>query len=305
MYNDNDVAPECAPAVLPYDWVHTMDVTVTSCGVEKRDTALVTVKSWLLYRPASLNLTLHVFIDDSEQHSFDSQVLWWRERTAEWPHLLHPELVTLHYVNLMRLPPVLQSMLHAFKRCSGARLWAAEVLPHVERLLYVDGDTLLVYDPRRVWAEFALHNDSTMLNMAWEGSGYHGVFTYYVQKDRGFPFYRPWGLNAGVLLMDLRKIRRVRFDGGQRDWSGEVQRIYAQYGDKLEFGDQDVLNIICAEHRELCMPLPAGYNYRAGLVENRGSFGKERGVTIMHGAGGLIDRHESGAYSMYKALVDM
>ena len=314
MYTDNAQYPDCAPAVLPYQHVRSMTLALTSCGTAKREGAAVTIKSWLMHRLPSMDLTVYILMDDMAELPFAEQVLWWNTTMSRWPPTIVPSLTSLsaatavatsagyriEWVNLNRsLSDALQADLHHFKRCAGARLYAADALSSVQRLVYVDADTVLVHEPRRLWAEFDLHNESTLLAAAWEGSGHGGALSYYVLKDRGFPFYPPYGLNSGVLLLDLDKIRRVRLQSGL-SWNQEMRRLFSLYGDKLAFGDQDVLNIICAMQSALCMPLPAGYNYRVGIVEERLLFEQERGITIVHAAGGLLEAHQSIAYDIWK-----
>ena len=54
-----------------------------------------------------------------------------------------------------------------------------------------------------------------------------------------FPTYGTSGLNAGVLLMNLTRIRC--FEGG---WTENILDIVEKYDGSLSLADQDILNIL-------------------------------------------------------------
>lgn len=55
------------------------------------------------------------------------------------------------------------------------------------------------------------------------------------------PFYGEMGLNSGVMLMDLRKLREL-------DFTQEIIEIYREYKLNIVWGDQDLLNIYFNKH---------------------------------------------------------
>lgn len=55
-------------------------------------------------------------------------------------------------------------------------------------------------------------------------------------------FYGPTGLNAGVILMNVTRMKS--FPGG---WEAASMRAWDEYEDLLIYHDQDVLNIIFKE----------------------------------------------------------
>ena len=75
----------------------------------------------------------------------------------------------------------------------------------------------------------------------------------YYGQDRGKS-----GLNAGVMMMDLARIRQSNF-------SAERDAILDEYSYKLDLiqlGPQDVLNIYGAFHPDHVYEMPCVYNYR-------------------------------------------
>ena len=75
--------------------------------------------------------------------------------------------------------------------------------------------------------------------------------------DATHPYYGERGLNAGVLLADLARMRKSTF-------SAERDDIIATWGKKgaLPWGDQDVLNVYLNAHKDEAYVLPCKYNVR-------------------------------------------
>ena len=63
------------------------------------------------------------------------------------------------------------------------------------------------------------------------------------------------GLNSGVMLMNLTRIRQL-------DWEKYILDIYHDYNTQLALGDQDILNIFFHFHPELLYLYPCNNNYR-------------------------------------------
>jgi UDP-xylose:glucoside alpha-1,3-xylosyltransferase len=55
------------------------------------------------------------------------------------------------------------------------------------------------------------------------------------------PFYGELGLNSGVMLMDLKKLRELEF-------TQRIIEIYREYKFNIVWGDQDLLNIYFNKH---------------------------------------------------------
>lgn len=110
------------------------------------------------------------------------------------------------------------------------RIWLPEVLPDVDRLLYLDIDTIVL--------------DSVAPLAAVDLTGHHvaGVSNLWEPWNRG----RPIGLglppeqpyfNSGVLLMNLELMRRD-------DSTAALLACVREQPEKIVWGDQDALNIV-------------------------------------------------------------
>ena len=49
------------------------------------------------------------------------------------------------------------------------------------------------------------------------------------------------GLNAGVMLLDLKRMR-------ESNWEWEITNIYHKYYKQIVYSDQDIINIFFATH---------------------------------------------------------
>lgn len=120
------------------------------------------------------------------------------------------------------------------------RLWLHQKLPHVDRLIYLDGDMIVrgsidYLFQKRVPVIAARNSlENIMSSESWNrGLGYAGSTCF----------------NAGLLIMNLSALRRM-------DFSGFVKKVLC----RQSCNDQTVLNLFCqGQHTTL----PSCYNYFA------------------------------------------
>jgi lipopolysaccharide biosynthesis glycosyltransferase len=117
------------------------------------------------------------------------------------------------------------------------RIYLPELLPDVDRILYLDGD-LLVVDSLAPLAEvdIAQHYVGAVTNVfePWN-EGYPASLGLDLTGPRSY-------FNSGVLLMNLELMRREARMEAVREWA-------LANSDKLPWGDQDALNAVLAERR--------------------------------------------------------
>jgi lipopolysaccharide biosynthesis glycosyltransferase len=149
--------------------------------------------------------------------------------------------LTLHEIAdsaLEGLPSVDQ-----FTPAMWSRIFLPELLPAVDRVLYLDSDTIVADSLDPLWR--------TDL-----GDNYLAAVTNVFQRNH---LQRPAELglagpevyfNSGVLLMNLDQMRR--------DGCGEALREYARaHAEELEWPDQDALNVVLGSRR---VPLHPRWN---------------------------------------------
>jgi len=113
------------------------------------------------------------------------------------------------------------------------RIFLPALLPDVQRVLYVDADTLAMDDVGPLW------------RTDLDGNTLGAVTNVFEPWDAGYPrklgLSRPY-FNSGVLLLDLERMRAT----GAAD---EVHRYGLEHHSELTWPDQDALNIVLGDER--------------------------------------------------------
>ena len=108
------------------------------------------------------------------------------------------------------------------------------LLKDVDSIIYVDTDVLMLRPPEDLWGFFSRFNSTQLAGMAPEGEvdaiGWYNRFARH-------PYYGRLGVNSGVMLMNLTRMRRI-------NWNDDVYPIYKHYRYDITWGDQDILNIM-------------------------------------------------------------
>jgi lipopolysaccharide biosynthesis glycosyltransferase len=112
-----------------------------------------------------------------------------------------------------------------------------DMMPDVDSTIYLDTDILVVSDLHNIWKEFDRFTSKQMLGMAQEREEWN-IDSYYNNATRiKFPFIPPHGINSGVLLMNLTRMRDFSF-------FEKIHLISNHYHSMLRLYDQDLLNIL-------------------------------------------------------------
>lgn len=107
-----------------------------------------------------------------------------------------------------------------------------------DAVLYVDTDTLFLGRVEQVWEHFYKMNSSQIAALAPEHEDPHiGWYNRFAKH----PFFKPLGVNTGVMLMNLTRMRAF-------GWESYLAPIYKQYKANIPWGDQDIINIIFSFH---------------------------------------------------------
>lgn len=107
--------------------------------------------------------------------------------------------------------------------------------------------------------------------------------------SRSLPYYGEFGLNAGVLLLSLERVRATSF-------SKDRDEIISFYYPKraLPLGDQDVLNAHAHHHEEHIHVMSCNFNFRSDTACYDGF------PVILHGNRQLREVANSSYSSLYK-----
>lgn len=114
------------------------------------------------------------------------------------------------------------------------------LLPHITSIMYMDTDTLFFVPPKDLWVQFHNMDSSHLAAMVLDAedrtSGWYNKFARH-------PFVGELGVNSGVILMHLKRMRET-----QTNWTSTMESIFSRYYKVLVWGDQDLLNIFFHFH---------------------------------------------------------
>ncbi|KAM7062711.1 glucoside xylosyltransferase 2 isoform 2-T2 [Molossus nigricans] len=242
--------PRQAPAALPPRlWIH---LAVVACGHRLEET-LVMLKSAVLF--SHRKMQFHIFTEESLQPEFDKQLRQWPDSyTKKFVHKIYP--ITFSVGNP-------QEWKKLFKPCAAQRLFLPVILKDVDSLLYVDTDVLFLRPVEDIWRLLRQFNSTQLAAMAPEHEipkiGWYSRFAQH-------PFYGSAGVNSGVMLMNLTRIRSAQFKNSMiptgLTWEDMLYPLYQKYKNSITWGDQDLLNIIFYFNPECLYVFPCQWNYR-------------------------------------------
>lgn len=120
-------------------------------------------------------------------------------------------------------------MRRLFRPCATLRLFLAELLPSVDSVIYLDTDLIFLRPLTDLWAKFKKFSEVNLAAMA-------PCLNHYGSAANSVPFYGKTGLNAGVMLMNLTRIR-------VSNWSTKLKEITQQYHEKIKLADQVTVTV--------------------------------------------------------------
>jgi UDP-xylose:glucoside alpha-1,3-xylosyltransferase len=181
-----------------------------------------------------------------------------------------------------------------FTPCSSQRLFLHNVLPpFVERVIYLDTDTLLLDDIGILYRDFISSNRLAAMSAEHEAAAQAGHY----RDEAQHPYYNQngvHGLNSGVLLMDLDRIRQTK------DWSDQLESFRLEYQDRLVFGDQDLLNLYFHQYpKRLHLLESCRWNYRIDHCYFRSHCPDHDGkISLLHGNRGVFHKADEEKWSV-------
>lgn len=148
-------------------------------------------------------------------------------------------------------PPDRQDMRNMFRVCATERLFLPDMFPELDAAIYIDTDLIFLRPPEDLWDEFDRFNGKQLAAMA------PCLYHYGTTKNK-VPFYGTSGLNAGIMHMNLTRMKD--FPGG--GWIPANMKVFDNYKKIIKLADQDILNILFNKHPDLLYELGCQWNYR-------------------------------------------
>ncbi|KAM6292521.1 glucoside xylosyltransferase 1 isoform 2-T2 [Porphyrio hochstetteri] len=292
--NYNGSASE--PAEYGYMKTHPsekMHLAVVACG-ERLEETVTMLRSAIIFsiRP----LQFHIFAEDQLHESFKDildnfpyegkvnytlyPITFPNESAAEWKKL--------------------------FKPCASQRLFLPLILKNVDSLLYVDTDILFLRPVDDIWSFLGKFNSTQVAAMAPEHEepriGWYNRFARH-------PYYGVTGVNSGVMLMNMTRIRRKYFKNDMTpvrlQWGEILMPLLKKYKLNITWGDQDLLNIMFFHNPESLYVFPCQWNYRPDhcIYGSNCKEAEEEGIFILHGNRGVYHDDKQPTFrAVYEAI---
>uniref|UniRef100_A0A3Q4AFY2 Glucoside xylosyltransferase 1 n=1 Tax=Mola mola TaxID=94237 RepID=A0A3Q4AFY2_MOLML len=250
-----------------------MHLAVVACG-ERLEETVTMIKSAVLF--SVKRLYLHIFAEDQLHASF-------MEALESWPGFIHSKFkYTVYTISFPSENAAEWKKL--FKPCASQRLFLPLILKDVDSIVYVDSDILFLQpheEPRIAWySRFARH-----------------------------PFYGKTGINSGVMLMNMTRMRHMFFKNDMTSvglrWEELLMPLLQKYKLNITWGDQDLLNIIFHHNPECLLEFPCQWNYRPDhcIYGSNCMSAEEEGIYILHGNRGVYHDHKQPAFkAVYEAI---
>lgn len=260
-------------------------LVVVTCGIDRLQETLVMIKSAIFFC-LKVKLRVVVVADTDLIKGFE-------EKLSEWQGLVNNSFS--FEVHPVHFPENEDQWRHLFKPCAAQRLFLPSVLKHLDSVLYMDTDTLFLAPLSDVWQHFGKMNYSQMAALAPE---HEDPNTGWYNRFARHPFYGKLGVNSGVMLMNLTRMR-------QFGWEQYLLPIYKEFKLKITWGDQDIINIIFHYHPERLYIYSCRYNYRSDhcMYMSVCDDAIKNGVAVVHGSRGSFHSDKQPTFrAIYRAM---
>ena len=192
-------------------------ISLVACGPEKATELINSVKSALIFSALRDRLKFIIFCDETQQKYIGESLNEFRhfhEFSFDLRNVSFPAVNTAMWINL-------------FAPCASQRLFFPEIMPEVDALLYLDSDTLFLSPPRDFYSLFKSFTPLQIGGLTPEALNNE---SWYPQRSI-IPYYGLYGLNSGVKLMNLTRMRQVGYQE-------KLLEIFQTYGNNLTWVDQ-------------------------------------------------------------------
>ncbi|BFZ15993.1 hypothetical protein BsWGS_19031 [Bradybaena similaris] len=249
---------------------------------QRGEETMVMLKSAAMVTHSSIPMVFHI-ITEPRHHTF------FRDQLNLWPKVYRQNIAYRIYTVTFPSSTTSDSWKKLFKPCASQRLFLPDLLKSVDSLIYVDTDTLFFQSLADLWSHFALFNEKQLAGLVSEAED--GTAGWY-NRFANHPFYGQFGVNSGVMLMNLTRLR-------QTSWLSDMQSYYEQYRLMIPWGDQDLINIFFAAHPEQLYLMSCPWNYRSDHCKYMSNCkqAEQHGVSVLHGSRRMFYEDKEPAFA--------
>lgn len=217
-------------------------LSVVVCGDRSGET-LVMLKSAVIF--SHTYQLFHLFADDHAKKELS-------EELDKWPAVKSGRIQYLLHSIAFPEGQDAEQWKKLFKPCASQRLFLPDILADVDSLIYVDTDILFLTPIETLWEHFYQFNSSHAAALAPEGED---LPTGWYNRFARHPYYGVLGVNSGIMLMNLTRLRAMK-------WVERVLKYYEEYRYAITWGDQDLINVIFHYHPDKLYIYPCEWNFR-------------------------------------------
>lgn len=179
-----------------------------------------------------------------------------------------------------------------FIPCATERLFLPTLLTEEDAVIYVDTDVLFLHPVEDLWRIFFAMNERQIAAMAPD---MESRTNNEYQNEARHPFVKPFGLNSGVILMNLTRMRQFGFER-------RLVEIKKEFYGTIAWDDQDLLNILFARNPDKFFTITCRWNYRAEHC-NRRALCTDAPVAMVHGSRKMVAwKKEPGFVALHTAM---
>uniref|UniRef100_UPI00358E9637 glucoside xylosyltransferase 1-like isoform X1 n=2 Tax=Myxine glutinosa TaxID=7769 RepID=UPI00358E9637 len=291
----NSASGQSDPEVLPL--VTPVELAVATCG-ERVEGTMTMLKSAVLF--AQHPIKVHIFADESLHRSLSDLL-------EKWPDTFRRRMnASLYPITFPDGQD--KEWRHLFKLCASERLFLPSLLKDTDSLIYVDTDVLFLEPVEKLWSKFAQFGPLHLAGLAPEHedpkAGWYARFARH-------PFYGRAGVNSGVMLMNLSRLRAASYKTDMSPlrlhWDEVLWPLFRKYRFNITWGDQDLINIIFHFNPEFLYEFDCAWNYRPDhcMYGSACPAAEDKGVSVLHGNRGVLYDAKNPAFrAIYQALRD-
>ncbi|KAL1419516.1 hypothetical protein MTO96_025260 [Rhipicephalus appendiculatus] len=172
------------------------------------------------------------------------------------------------------------------------RMIEESMLPNVDAVLYADTDVIFVHPLEDFWRMFYAMNEWQMAGMAPDKEDLKK--NRYLRKAL-HPFLQPFALNAGLLMMNLTRMRSF-------DLEGRVIQLNEEFKGRIPLADQDLLNIVFARYPQGIFTFTCRWNYRGEHCQGDALCADGPIAAVHASLRMLLDNPEPGFITLHRTM---
>uniref|UniRef100_L7LZL4 UDP-D-xylose:beta-D-glucoside alpha-1,3-D-xylosyltransferase n=1 Tax=Rhipicephalus pulchellus TaxID=72859 RepID=L7LZL4_RHIPC len=246
------------------------------------DLGLVAVKSAVAYSTTRLHLIII-----ADKHNEERM----RREYASWPDSVKKR-VSCDVMPVWFPKENYYQWWAMFRPCTTQRLFLTRMLPNEDAVLYVDTDVIFVHPIEDFWRKFYAMNEWQMAGMAPETENY--TMNYYTTKAL-HPFVQPFALNAGLLMMNLTRMRAF-------DLENRVMRLKQEFEGRIPWADQDLLNIVFSRYPQGIFTFTCRWNFRGEHCHGE-ALCTDGPIAVVHASRKMVlDRLEPAFVTLHRTM---